>query len=111
MLFSQSLIAVVVIVHLHLEYRLWLRRDRDLFVRYAKPGRPPLRTANLAYMAKALWLTLLVAAQASGVPFRPALASTFLVYALSVLVIMPIGIYSILQVTLGIACVLESWLR
>jgi hypothetical protein len=106
------LILGYVLVHLNFEYRLWLRRDSDLLARYSRPGRSALRTASLAYWAKALWLVLLVVMQYGGVPFREAFVTSFLLYAVIVQILTPLGAFSVIQVIIGLACLVEQlWFR
>jgi hypothetical protein len=106
------LILGYVLVHLHFEYRLWLRPDGDLLARYARPGRPALRTANLAYWAKALWLVLLVVMQYGGCPFREAFVISFLLYAVIVQILTPLGPFAVIQILIGLACLAEQiWFR
>ena len=47
------LVAAIVIVHLHLEYRVWIRREEDIFAKYRTGSFPPLAAARGAYLAKA----------------------------------------------------------
>ena len=101
-----------VLVHLHFEYRLWLRRDGDVLARYARPGRSALRTASLVYWTKALWLVLLVVMQYGGVPFREAFVISFLLYAVIVQILTPLRVFSVIQVIVGLACLAEQlWFR
>ncbi len=83
------LVAAIVVVHLHLEYRVWIRREEDIFAKYRTGSFPPLAAARGAYLAKAAFLVILVVMQASGVAFREALVFSFGAYALLLAVLLP----------------------
>jgi len=102
------LYAVIAAVHLHLHYRLWIRRDEDAFSKYSAGKLPPAVAASRAYCAKAVWLVLLVMLQAVGREFREALAVSFLAYALLLLGFFGPRRYVLLHLPLALACLAET---
>jgi len=90
------LVAAIVLVHLHLEYRLWVRRENDIFAKYRTAEMPSLTAAKWAYYAKAVFLVLLVVLQAAGVGFREALVFSFAGYALLLQILLPFTVYNLL---------------
>ncbi len=105
------LVGAIVIVHLHLEYRLWIRREVDIFAKYRTPSCPPLASASRAYYAKAVFLFLLVVIQACGLAFREALVFSFAVYALLLVVLLPRTAYNLANLLLAAGCLAGWWIE
>lgn len=40
------LLIVIVLVHLQLEWRIWIRREEDVFAKYRNETMPPLTAAK-----------------------------------------------------------------
>jgi hypothetical protein len=104
------LIAAIVLVHLHLEYRIWIQHEEDIFAKYRNADTPPLLAAKWAYYAKAIFLLLLVIMQAGGIGFREALVFSFTAYALVLLILLPYKLYNLLNLALAMACLTAWWL-
>jgi hypothetical protein len=102
------LYALIALVHLHLHFRLWIRRDPDPFAKYSGGILPAATAASRAYCAKAVWLVLLVALQALGQEFHRALAWSFLAYSLLLLGFFRFRPYVLLHLPLAVACVAET---
>lgn len=104
------LVSAILLVHLHLEYRVWIRREEDIFAKYRTASLPPLAAAKWAYLAKAAFLVLLVVMQASGVAFREALVFSFAVYALLLAVLLPRTAYNLANLVLALVCLAGWWI-
>jgi len=107
----EILLIVIVIVHLDLEYRIWIARKEDVFEKYRKGETPPLAAAKWAYLAKAVWLVGLILLQYFGVEFRSAVVFSFTAYALLIQVLLPFKVYNALNLVLAVACLVEWWLK
>jgi hypothetical protein len=105
------LVAAIVLVHLHLEYRFWIRREKDVFAKYRDAATDPLAAANAAYLAKAAFLFLLVVMQASGLAFRAALVFSFAAYALLLLLLLPRTAYNLANLVLAAVCLAGWWIE
>ena len=91
------LLCLFAAVHLHLEYRIWIRRETDIFRKYRTDGTEPLRTAKWAYYAKSVWLIGLIFLQAAGVPFEDAVVYTFAAYAAILAFLLRRNAYNLIQ--------------
>lgn len=107
----EALLIVIVIVHLDLEYRIWIARKEDVFEKYHRPGASPLVAAKWAYLAKAVWLVGLILLQYAGVDFRSAVVFSFAGYALLLQVLLPFKVYNVLNLVLAIACLVDWWMK
>lgn len=106
------LVIAIVLVHFDLEYRLWIRREGDVFAKYRDSTMPALVAAKWAYYAKAVFLLALILLQAAGIEFRVALIFAFTVYAVLLQWLLPFKIYNILNLALAFACLAEwAWKR
>lgn len=105
------LVAAIVLVHLHLEYRVWVRREEDIFAKYRTGSFPPLAAAKGAYLAKAAFLVLLVVTQSSGLAFREALVFSFAAYALLLAVLLPRTAYNLANLVLAAVCLAGWWIE
>ena len=107
----EILLVVIVLVHLDLEYRIWIARKEDVFEKYRDAEMPPLTAAKWAYLAKAVWLIGLILLQYFGLEFRSAVVFSFAAYALLIQVLLPFKVYNALNLVLAIACLVEWWLK
>lgn len=102
------LLCAIALVHLDLEYRIWIAKQEDIFSKYHNATLPPLTAAKWAYLAKALWLITLIFLQVGGLEFRSALVWSFTLYAVLIQVLLPFKVYNLLNLLLAIAC-LADW--
>ncbi len=99
-------------IHLKFEWNFWTKDDFAIFAKYAVAQDPiaHLAIAKLVYFTKATWMILLVWLCALRVPFRRALAISFLVYAIELLLLFPFNVYNGLNLLLAGGFVLQEWL-
>ena len=102
------LVSAIVLVHLDLERRIWIRREEDVFAKYRDEKTPPMVAAKWAYYAKAVFLIALILFQTAGFAFRESLYFSFAVYALLLQWLLPFRIYRLLHLLLAAAC-LAAW--
>jgi len=100
------------LVHLKFEWNFWTQDDFAVFAKYAAADDPleHLRVAKLVYFTKATWMILLVWLCALRVPFRRALAISYLVYGVELMLLFPFNIYTGLNLLLAAGFVLQEWL-
>jgi len=107
----EILLIVILAVHLHLEYRIWIAKEDDIFAKYRNATMPPLTAAKWAYLGKAVWLIGLIGLQYFGVAFREAVIFSFTAYAVLIQMLLPFKVYNLLNLVLAIACLIEWWIR
>lgn len=107
----EVLLIVIAIVHLDLEYRIWIARKEDVFEKYRRPDGSPMAAAKWAYLAKAAWLVGLIFLQYGGLDFRSAVVFSFSIYAVLIQVLLPFKVYNALNLVLAIACLAEWWMK
>ena len=107
----EILLIVIVLVHLHLEYRIWVAKEDDVFAKYRNATMSPLTAAKWAYLSKAVWLVGLILLQYFGVGFREAVVFSFTAYALLIQILLPFKIYNLLNLGLALACFVDWWMR
>ena len=107
----EILLIVIVLVHLQLEWRIWIGREEDVFAKYRNDTMPPLTASKWAYLCKAVWLIGLILLQYFGVEFREAVIFSFTVYALLIQILLPFKVYNLLNLVLALACIGEWWIR
>lgn len=107
----EILLITIVLVHLQLEYRIWIAREEDVFAKYRKATMPPLTAAKWAYLSKAVWLVGLILLQYFGVEFREAVIFSFTAYALLIQILLPFKVYNLLNLVLALACLVEWGIR
>lgn len=104
------LLVAIALVHLEFEYRVWVRREEDVFQKYRDDSISSLSAAKWAYYCKAFWLVLVVFLQVGGIDFKPALIISFSVYAGLIQILLPFRIYNILNLALALGCLAElAW--
>ena len=69
-----------------------------------------LAVAKLVYFSKATWMIVLVWLCALRIPFRRALAISFLYYAVALLFLFPVNLYNALNLLLAGGFALQEWL-
>lgn len=102
------LVIAIVLVHLDLERRIWIRKEEDIFAKYRDEKTSPLIAAKWAYYAKAVFLLALILFQTAGFAFRESLYFSFAIYAVLLQVLLPFRIYGLLNLILAIAS-LGAW--
>lgn len=107
----EALLIVILLVHLHLHYRIWVRGETDVFAKYRRPDSPPLGIASRAYLAKAIWLVSLIALQYFGVEFRSAVVFTFAGYAVLLQCLLPRTPYNLANLVLALGFLAGWWLE
>ena len=98
------------VIHLNFQYNYWLTEDRDIFGKYEVAGElfEEAEIAKDVYFTKATWMIALVLLMVMGMPFRSAIAYSFMLYSLQLLVLFPIRTYTILNLLLAVGCVTED---
>ncbi len=106
-------VASYTIVHLVFEYNFYAVGAGAIFTKYGESGigTEQISLAERVYYAKATWFFLLVWMQILGTRFKTALAWSFLIYALELIVFFPIRVYAVLNVALAIGMVIEVVMR
>jgi hypothetical protein len=97
-------------VHLGFEWEFWLGGGAGVFGKYQVTDDPTelVTIAQKVYYTKATWMFALVWLQVLGLPLRSAVAWSFLVYGIQLLLFFPVQIYSVLNVLLALGCVGED---
>jgi len=100
------------VIHIKFEWNFWMLDDFAIFAKYAQGDSPAvhLAVAKAVYFSKATWMILLVWLCALKIPFRRALAISFLYYAVALLFLFPINIYNALNLLLAGGFALQEWL-
>ncbi len=100
------------IVHLNFEYSFWLRGDAAVFTKYAAPGPDGLvPLAENVYFTKATWMFVFVWLQVLRFSLPSAMAWSFLLYSIELLLLFPFRIYSGLNLLLAVGMVIEDLVR
>jgi hypothetical protein len=95
---------VILLVHLNLEYRVWIRKEVDIFRKYRKVNVDPMLAARNAYLSKAVWLVLMIGLQTLGRGFEESFVVSFLVYAVLVILLLSRNFYTLAQLGLALFC-------
>ena len=107
----EILLVIIVLVHLQLEYRIWIAREEDIFKKYRNETTAPLTAAKWAYLSKAVWLIGLILLQYFGLGFREAVILSFTAYALLIQILLPFRVYNALNLVLALACLVQWGVR
>ena len=104
-------VACYTVVHLNFEATFWLTDGWGIFGKYAAAETPVdrLLVAERVYFTKATWMFVLVWLQCLRVAFPTALAWSFLLYSVELLLFFPLRIYSVLNLVLAAAMVAERY--
>jgi len=99
-----------ILIHVNFEYTYWMTVDRDIFGKYenAVGCLHELDVAKDVYFAKATWMFVLIVMMALGISFRSAIAYSFMLYSLELMLLFPIRLYTVLNLLLAVGCVLED---
>lgn len=99
-----------ILIHLNFEYTYWVTDGRDIFGKYesAVECLHEVDVAKDVYFAKATWMFSLIVMMALGVSFRSAIAYSFMLYGMLLMLLFPIQLYIILNMPLAAGCVLED---
>ncbi len=97
-------------VHAIFEYKFWIDGGGAIFAKYesAAPLDLRLTIAERVYYTKATWFFLFFWMQVLGARFKTALACSFLVYAVELILFFPVRIYSLLNLALAAGMVIET---
>jgi len=101
------------VVHLKFEWNFWLTDARDVFGKY-EPAASPAETLAVAkevYYTKATWMFALVWMVVLGMRFRAAVAWSFALYCVELLLFFPIRVYTVLNALLATGMVIELFVR
>jgi len=98
------------VIHVNFEYQFWLTKDRDIFGKYEVAGESfdEVAVAKDVYFAKASWMFALVMLMALGMKFRSAIAYSFMLYSIELMLLFPIRAYTVLNLLLAAGCVAED---
>ena len=98
------------LIHLNFQYNFWLTEDRDIFGKYEVAGElfEEAEIAKDVYFTKATWMIALVLLMVIGMPFRSAIAYSFMFYSLQLIIFFPIRTYTILNLLLAVGLVIED---
>lgn len=103
------LILSYTVVHLHLQYRYWVRKDSNVFSKYCSRDLSYEYVSKWVYFTKATWMICLVLLQYFGCSFKVALSYSFFMYSIELLCLFPPkNIYNWLNFILAVGCVLED---
>jgi hypothetical protein len=96
------------IIHINFEYNFWI--TGDIFGKYAEAGGllPEIEIAKRIYFTKATWMFALVWMMVLGMSFRSAIAYSYMIYSIELMVLLPIGVYTFLNLLLAVGCVTED---
>jgi len=97
-------------IHINFEYRYWLTDDRDIFGKYEVAGErvEKVEVAKEVYFTKATWMFALVIMLALGINFRTAMAFSFAVYGIELMIFFPVRTYTLLNLLLALGLLIEQ---
>eukprot|EP01095_Lingulamoeba_sp_RSL-Kostka_P012912 TRINITY_DN5215_c0_g1_i1.p1 TRINITY_DN5215_c0_g1~~TRINITY_DN5215_c0_g1_i1.p1 ORF type:complete len:122 (-),score=6.95 TRINITY_DN5215_c0_g1_i1:25-390(-) len=98
------------VVHIHLQYRVWIKKEKNIFKKYAveKNNLPKeLEISKWVYFTKATWMILFVVLQYFGMSFKTAYTYSFFVYAIELQLLFPFNLYNMLNLILSCAGLFE----
>ena len=99
-----------ILIHVNFEYTYWVTDDRDIFGKYenAVECLHEVDVAKDVYFTKATWMFALIVMMALGISFRSAIAYSFMLYSMELMLLFPIQLYTVLNLLLAAGCVLED---
>ena len=99
-----------ILIHVNFEYTYWVTDDRDIFGKYesAVECLHKVDVAKDVYFTKATWMFALIVMMALGISFRSAIAYSFMLYSMELMLLFPIQLYTVLNLLLAVGCVLED---
>ena len=97
-------------IHVKFEWNFWMEDDIAIFSKYAVGDDPRqwLAVAKKVYFTKASWMIVLVWLCAARIPFPRALAYSFVLYGLELMLLFPLNVYTVLNVLLALGFFLEQ---
>jgi hypothetical protein len=108
--FTMTLLFIIcyTIIHIMFEYNYWV--TGDIFGKYAVAGGSltEIEIAKRVYFTKATWMFALVWMMFLGLSFRSAIAYSYLLYGIELMILLPINVYTFLNILLAIGCVIED---
>ena len=108
--FTMTLLFIIcyTIIHINFEYNFWV--TGDIFSKYAvaNGSLSEIEIAKIVYFTKATWMITLVWMMVVGLKFRSAIAYSFMLYSIELIILLPFGIYTALNLLLAIGCVTED---
>jgi len=98
------------VIHINFEYNYWLTNDRDIFGKYEVAGEQveKVEVAKEVYFTKATWMFVLVWMIALGINFRTAMAFSFAIYGIELMLFFPIRTYTFLNLLLALGLLIEQ---
>ena len=108
--FTMTLLFIIcyTVIHFNFEYNFWV--TGDIFGKYAvvDGSLNEIDIAKIVYFTKATWMFALVWMMVLGMSFRSAIAYSFMLYSIELIILLPFGIYTMLNLLLAIGCVTED---
>ena len=108
--FTMTLLFIIcyTVIHFNFEYNFWV--TGDIFGKYAVADGSlnEIDIAKIVYFTKATWMFAMVWMMVLGMSFRSAIAYSFMLYSIELIILLPFGIYTMLNLLLAIGCVTED---
>jgi len=108
--FTMTLLFIIcyTVIHINFEYNFWV--TGDIFNKYAVADNnlSEIEIAKIVYFTKATWMFALVWLMTLGLNFSSAIAYSFMLYSIELIILLPFGIYTVLNLLLAIGCVTED---
>jgi hypothetical protein len=100
-------------VHMIFELQYWLTDERDIFNKYemVEGLASQLEVAKKVYFTKASWMFALVTLNAFGLNFRTAMALSFFIYSIELVLLFPARTYTLLNLVLALGMLMEQGLE
>ncbi len=100
-------------VHINFELQYWFTDERDIFNKYemADDQAGQLQVAKKVYFTKASWMFALVILNAFGLNFRTAMALSFFIYSIQLVLFFSTQAYTFLNLVLAAGMLLEQGLE
>jgi len=108
--FTMTLFFIIcyTIIHINFEFNFWV--TGNIFGKYAvaDDSLSEIRIAKIVYFTKAIWMFALVWLMFLGISFRSSMAYSFMLYSIALILLLPFGIYTILNFLLAIGMIIED---
>ncbi len=98
------------VIHINFEYQYWMTGERDIFGKYEVAGASAdkMEVAKEVYFTKATWMFALVLMTALGMNFRTAMALSFGLYSVELMLLFPLRTYTFLNILLAAGMLIEQ---
>lgn len=98
------------IVHINFEYNFWLTQERDIFGKYEAAGQSTdkIEIAKDVYFTKATWMIALVWMMCPGMSLRAAIAYSFMLYSVELMLLFPLRTYTFPNLALAAGLLVEQ---